>query len=478
MACGGCAMPSLARRTGRATAAGRAVSGGCGAVVRPGAHGHALRPSSVVALRRELRLRAQARDAELSSSETSPAETPREAAAGGEPSQGPRPAPKEQAGSRLPGLAAGTALLSGAGIMGTGFDVSGPGSYAEAILVLCAIVGIHEFGHFSAARSLGIHVNKFSIGFGPILAAFEKDNVEYSLRAFPLGGFVGFPDEDPDSEFEPDDPDLMKNRPVLDRFIVTSAGIVANVILAWSVLFAQFEVMGTPDVTYKPGVLVAQTTETSLARQAGIQPGDIITKIGSYNVGASEAAVNEVVQTIRDYAGRDLNVEYLRGGAPGSLVLRPDPAVGRIGVQLGPNADVKRVPAPSPLAAANAATEQTWKLTRTIANGLAMLFSNFSQSAQQLSGPVAIVAAGADIARADSSGLAQFCAVVSLNLAVVNALPLPGLDGGYMALQAAEVLRGKKLPNEVERGIMGTGFLMLMTAGLALIARDTANLIQ
>lgn len=76
--------------------------------------------------------------------------------------------------------------------------MDGPASVATAIGIMCAIVGFHEFGHFSAARALGIHVSKFSIGFGPKVAGFERDGVEYMLCAFPLGGFVAFPDAEAD----------------------------------------------------------------------------------------------------------------------------------------------------------------------------------------------------------------------------------------------------------------------------------------
>ena len=120
-----------------------------------------------------------------------------------------------------------TSLAVGAGgFLGLLPDLDGPISALEAILVLCAIVSFHELGHFSAARLQGIHVSKFSVGFGPTLLKYENAGVEYSLRAIPLGGFVAFPDNDLDSPFPPDDPNLLKNRPILDRFFVISAGAV------------------------------------------------------------------------------------------------------------------------------------------------------------------------------------------------------------------------------------------------------------
>ncbi len=113
----------------------------------------------------------------------------------------------------------------------------------SAIGVLAAIVAVHEAGHFFAARSQGIHVSKFAIGFGPPLIKYQGPEVEYSLRAVPLGGFVAFPDEDADCPYPPDDPDLLKNRPILDRAIVITAGVIANAIFAFSLLFTQVSVV-------------------------------------------------------------------------------------------------------------------------------------------------------------------------------------------------------------------------------------------
>ena len=109
--------------------------------------------------------------------------------------------------------------------------------------------------------------------------------------------------------------------------------------------------------------------------------------------------------------------------------------------------------------------------------GLGALFSNPSQAGKAVAGPVAIVAAGAEAARADAAGIFQFAAIVNINLAVVNLLPLPALDGGYLALILLEALRGgKRLPKDVETAVMTSGLLLLMVSGVALIIKDTFNL--
>lgn len=110
--------------------------------------------------------------------------------------------------------------------------------------------------------------------------------------------------------------------------------------------------------------------------------------------------------------------------------------------------------------------------------GLKAIITNFSGMASQISGPVAIVAKGSEIARTDSAGLYQFAAIVNINLAAVNLLPLPALDGGYLLLLAIEAARGgKKLPQALEQGVMAGGLLMMMFLGAGLVVRDTINLL-
>lgn len=124
-------------------------------------------------------------------------------------------------------------------VTGNGFDVGDPLSVAKALSILTVVVAVHECGHFLAARLQNIHVSKFAIGFGPPIIRYQGKVVEYSLRALPLGGFVAFPDDDPNCPYPEDDPDLLQNRPIADRAYVISAGVIANIIFAFAVLFVQ-----------------------------------------------------------------------------------------------------------------------------------------------------------------------------------------------------------------------------------------------
>lgn len=358
-------------------------------------------------------------------------------------------------------------------------------SVVEAASVLAAIIIVHESGHFLAASLQGIHVSKFAVGFGPVLAKFNARNVEYSLRAFPLGGFVGFPDDDPDSDIPADDADLLKNRPILDRMVVISAGVIANVVFAYLIIFAQVVSVGLPVKEPLPGVRVPEVRANSAGARYGIRPGDVILKVEGV---ASAPSVSDVVESIKRSPGRSLALTVKRAaGGPSSSsdsveVVNVVPSVsadgtGRIGIQLTPNYSISKARARNLSEATAYAGKEFWGLTFTVLDGLKETFLNFAQTAEKVSGPVAIIAVGAEVARSSTDGLFQFAAVLNLNLAVINLLPLPALDGGSLALLLVEAARGgRKIPREVEQRIMSSGITVVLLLGMFLIVRDTLNL--
>ncbi|KAM6549019.1 hypothetical protein CsatB_020695 [Cannabis sativa] len=354
-------------------------------------------------------------------------------------------------------------------------------SVLEAAAVLTAIIVVHESGHFLAASLQGIHVSKFAVGFGPILAKFNSKNVEYSLRAFPLGGFVGFPDNDPDSDIPPDDKNLLKNRPVLDRAIVISAGVVANVIFAYVIIFVQVLSVGLPVQEAFPGVLVPEVRPLSAASRDGLLPGDVILQVnGSELPKAGPNAVLEIVDVIKKNPKRNLSFKIVRGKQDFEIGVTPDEnldGTGKIGVQLSPNTKFSKVIPKNIWEAFNFSGKEFWGLSYNVLDSLKQTFLNFSQTAGKVSGPVAIIAVGAEVARSNTDGLYQFAAVLNLNLAVINLLPLPALDGGSLALVLIEAARGgRKLPMEIEQRIMSSGIMAVILLGLFLIVKDTLNL--
>lgn len=354
-------------------------------------------------------------------------------------------------------------------------------SVLAAIGVLALLIFVHELGHFLAARLQGIYANKFSIGFGPALLSYQGPMTEYALRAIPLGGYVGFPEDDPESGIEPTDPNLLQNRPILDRAIVISAGVIANLVFAYAILVSQFGIIGVlDDINLKPGVLIPQVVENnSAATAAGIQAGDIVLKADSTELGASEDSVQRLIEIIQSNVNQPLAFTVERGGNLVELTITPRPGAdgnGRIGVQLASNGEpVFRRPN-SIVEPFQKAAKQFQILLKQIIDGFLMLVTNFSETAPQLKGPVKIVEFGADIAKADSGNLFFFAAFISINLAFINILPLPALDGGQLAFLLIEGLLGKPLPQKFRDTVMQTGLMLLLGLGVFLIIRDTTQL--
>ncbi|MEG3438672.1 RIP metalloprotease RseP [Pannus brasiliensis CCIBt3594] len=354
-------------------------------------------------------------------------------------------------------------------------------SVLAAIAVLALLIVVHELGHFAAARFQSIHVNRFSIGFGPALAKYQGTETEYAVRAIPLGGYVGFPDDDPDSDIPANDPDLLRNRPVLDRAIVISAGVIANLIFAYFLLVTQAATIGFPQIHYQDGVLIPEVFSAgeSVAARAGIQGGDIVLAIDDKPLGASQNAILDLREKIQASPEKTLHLTVKHGEETLNVDLTPERAAdgkGKIGVKLAPNGEETRVRASGFFNAFVLGAEEFQRLTELTVKGFWQLISNFRENAEQVAGPVKIVEYGAAIARSDAGNLFQFAALISVNLAIINILPLPALDGGQLVFLLIEALIGKPLPNKLQEGIMQTGLVLLLGLGVFLIVRDTVNL--
>ncbi|QOV21525.1 RIP metalloprotease RseP [Anabaenopsis elenkinii] len=352
-------------------------------------------------------------------------------------------------------------------------------SVLAAIAVLAVLILVHELGHFTAARSQGILVNRFSLGFGPVLWKYQGSQTEYAIRAFPLGGFVGFPDDDPDSDVPPNDPNLLRNRPILDRAIVISAGVIANLIFAYFLLVTQVSLIGIGQSS-QPGVLIQQLAPevSSVAASAGIKPGDVILAANQREFGTALQEIEDLRDIIKNSPGQPVQLEIARGDQKMTVNLVPEdkPAGGTIGVGLAPNGEVIRRPVRNLGQAFNIGGGEFQRLITMTFQGFGQLITNFGETAGQVAGPIKIVQIGSSIAQNDTGSLFFFAALISINLAIINILPLPALDGGQLAFLLIEGLRGKPLPNRIQEGVMQTGLMLLLGLGIFLIVKETSQL--
>jgi len=348
-----------------------------------------------------------------------------------------------------------------------------------ALAILAGLIVVHEAGHFFAATWQGIRVSGFSVGFGPVRLERQRRGVQFALRAIPLGGFVSFPDDDEDSTIPADDPDLLRNRPLPQRALVIAAGVLANLLLAWAVLVAQGLVVGIPaGFSSAPGVLVAGVQNGQAAAAAGLRSGDRILAVNGRDLGGGQSAVAALVQAVKGAPNLPLQLQAERGDSPIRLSLTPAEVggFGRIGAQLQPNGSERFRRPQGPGEILRRANADFSSLCRRTVEGFLTLATHFGETAGQVSGPVKIVEMGASLAKQGGSSLFLYTALISINLAVLNALPLPLLDGGQFVLLLLEGLRGKPLPEKFQMAFMQSGFVFLVGLSVVLIVKDTSQL--
>ena len=346
-----------------------------------------------------------------------------------------------------------------------------------SITVLGFLIFFHEMGHFLAAILQGIYVDGFSIGFGPSIIKKKYKDITYSFRAFPLGGFVSFPDEELNN-IDPKDPNLLKNRPIIQRVIVISAGVLANLFLAYTILIINVTTLGIP-FDPEPGILVLAIQPEKAAFEAGLQAGDKILKIDKKVLGVGDQAVSFLVRKIQNTSEESISIEVERDNSYKELTLIPKiiDGKGTIGAQLQPNIK-KETKKTNNINELFRYTNKEFSslLIKTI-EGYKGLVTNFSSTAQQLSGPVKIVEIGAQLSEQGGTGILLFAALISINLAVLNSLPLPLLDGGQLVFTLIEGLRGKPVPAKIQIAVTQSSFFLLVGLSVLLIIRDTSQLL-
>ncbi len=353
-------------------------------------------------------------------------------------------------------------------------------SIAVVIAVLAVLVVVHESGHFLAARWQGIHVTGFSVGFGPAIWKYQGPKTLYALRLFPLGGFVAFPDNDEESAIPDDDPNLLKNRPIGDRAIVISAGVVANLIFAYLVLMLMTLSVGVVNVE-QAGVKISINNPESPAMIAGLKDDDVVLAADGIKFDRSLKTLDQFQTLIASKANQSIVLNVKRGEKILDLNVTPlgESGKGKIGVRLNFTGKPIRRPVTNLVEVVTVASEDFQNLIFMTVKGLGQLITNFQATASQVAGPVAIVSMGSQMVKSDFSSIFDFTAIISINLAVMNILPLPALDGGQLLFLLIEALRGgKPLPNKLQETVMTGGLVLFLGLGVVMIFKDSIGLIR
>lgn len=316
------------------------------------------------------------------------------------------------------------------------------------IVVFGVLVAVHELGHLFVAKSFGMRVDEYSLGFGPGLAKYRYHDTQYSLRAIPLGGYVRIGGMDGEKTADPND---FPNRPLWQRFLVIFAGPVMNLVLAFVLYVIVLGWVGLP---------VASTTIEHLiahypAAAQGLHVGDRIVTIDGQRVGSGTAISTIIAQ----HAHQALHIGVVRGHRHLAFVIRPrfDRSLKRylIGIELG-----TVMVHLAPLAAIRAGLTQTVQLTGSWFVALYQLVTG--QHAFDLMGPVGIAVTVGEAARAGWYYLISLAAVLSANLALFNILPVPVLDGSRLFLLGVEGVRRRAMDPARESMIHLVGMVFLL----------------
>ncbi len=345
------------------------------------------------------------------------------------------------------------------------------------LLVLSALIFFHELGHFLVARFFGIRVLKFSIGFGPRVWGFVRNGTDYCISAIPLGGFVKMLGELPTEEVSKEDiPYSFSHRPVRQRALVVAAGPIANFLMAQIIFFFILLFYGNPIVLPEIG----KVNPGSPAQEAGIRAGDVFLEVNGKKVKSWQ----DVSKTIKASKGSMIKLKLKRGERIIEVEVKPrfqelknifgeKVRVPLIGVTAAGKIKIERL---NPFVAVFKSFQKTWELTWLTLEGFIKIIERVIP-VSTLGGPIMIAQMAGEQAQQGLLNLFYFMAVLSINLAILNLLPIPVLDGGHLFFFAIETIKGSPLTVRQMQVAQQIGIFILGSLMLLVFYNDIARLL-
>lgn len=329
------------------------------------------------------------------------------------------------------------------------------------LVMFSLLIAVHEFGHYLTARLLGMRVLEFAFGFPPRAFGVRHAGIDYTVNWIPFGGFVRILGQDDFSIKQQGvgESDSFDGRPWWAQAIVLAAGVTMNVVLALVVLTAAFT-LGTPGPT--GAVRIAEITDGSPAQASGLRPGDVVVAAD----GARLSGTRDLVTYTRNHADGKIVLDVERDGTPIppiTVVPRSAPPEGQgpLGIRIE---DVLAPMPASPPEAFGRALAFSGEVASQIAALPGQLLAPPAQApAPQVGGPIEIFRVTAEVAQRGIAPTLLLMGALSLNLAVLNILPFPGLDGGRLFFVLVGGVFRRRLTPEVEAAVHAVGFVLLLT---------------
>lgn len=339
------------------------------------------------------------------------------------------------------------------------------------------LIFVHELGHFLVAKKLGVCVQRFSLGFGPRIVGVKRGDTDYCLSLIPLGGYVKMLGEDPDQEVSDEELERsFSSQSVWKRIAIVFAGPLANMVLALVIFTGIYAFYGIPVLTTEIGAV----TEGSPAAKADLRAGDKVLSINGQQLGSWD----EMSQAIEEFGDKPLTLDVERGTERLSLVVTPvvnevknifGEPVRRplIGVTAAGKVFIKEV---NPLAAGYHSLVQSWNLSKLFLLTVVKLIQRVVPL-HTLGGPILIAQMAGQQAQEGILNLINFMAFISINLAVLNLLPIPILDGGHLLFFFLEAILGKPVSVRKVEMAQKVGLALLLLLMVVVFYNDIMRLI-
>mgnify|MGYP001041146950 CR=1 FL=1 len=354
------------------------------------------------------------------------------------------------------------------------------------VLILSVFIISHELGHFISAKKLGMKVEEFGLGYPPKLFGVKKGDTLYSLNSIPFGGFVRIYGEQRADKKAKKSKQAFYAKPIWKRAIVIAMGVIMNLFLA-VILLSIVHGIGVPTMINEGGeaayknvrIQIIEIVKNSPAEEAGLKVGDTISGLKIQSRKLEVKNVEDVQKSIARYAGEEITLVIQRGKETieKTLIPRisPPQGEGAMGIALAKTGTIKY----PWYAAIWQGFKVTGQLVVLFINLFWQLFKSLITEGKLmagLTGPVGIAALTAQVSKLGLVYILQFAAIISINLAIINAFPFPALDGGRLLLLAIEKIKGSPVNAKIEQAINGLGFVFLIIIMILVTVRDVTRL--
>lgn len=349
-----------------------------------------------------------------------------------------------------------------------------------ATVLLGILIFVHECGHFIVAKIAGVRVLKFSLGFGPKIIGKKIGDTEYMLSLLPLGGYVKPLGESPDEPVEEADrPYSLTHQSIPKRFAVLVAGSLFNILFA-TVLFTAIYIAGTPMLVPRIGAVM----EESPAYRAGLQQGDRITAINDHGI----ELWDELSAMVSSSGGKEMTFTILRGDQALTVSITPEQAVAkdlfgeeqptyRIGISAATDEDAFVTKRYNPATAVFKGCYDTGKWCVLTLKGLWVLAQSPIERKNEIGGPILIGKLAGDFAQVGPLSFLLLMALISVNLGVLNLLPIPILDGGHIFFLIIEAVKGSPLSMKKMEIAQQIGLALLLLIMVLVFYNDITRFI-